>query len=70
MGNDLLLLGLKTAGGKMGEVNDLIIEDLINEAKRIASKYYQITGRPLGITGEVGERTAASVLGLKLADVR
>ncbi len=54
----------------MGEVNDLIIEDLINEAKRIASKYYQITGRPLGITGEVGERTAASVLGLKLADVR
>ncbi len=46
------------------------VHDLIAEAKKIAREYYDLTGRPLGITGEVAELEAARVLGLALADVR
>jgi hypothetical protein len=40
------------------------------DAKRIAKRYRELTGKPLGITGEVGEYEAARVLGLQLADAR
>jgi hypothetical protein len=43
---------------------------LIAEAKRLAIQYRNLTGRPLGITGEVAEYEAARLLGLRLADVR
>ena len=32
--------------------------------------YYRLTGKPLGITGEIGEYLAAKHLGLELADAR
>ncbi|MDA1062206.1 MAG: hypothetical protein O2895_04775 [Chloroflexi bacterium] len=43
---------------------------LLAEAKRIAVAYYERTGRPLGITGEVAEYEATRLLGLELAEVR
>lgn len=46
------------------------ISQLLTDAKVLAKKYRQLTGRPLGITGEVAEFSAAQILGLKLADVR
>ena len=46
------------------------IGSIIRSAKRIAKDYRKITGRPLGITGEVAEYEAARVLKLELAPVR
>jgi len=42
----------------------------IEAAKAVAKRYREFTGKPLGITGEVGEVLAARLLGLKLADAR
>jgi hypothetical protein len=46
------------------------IEALLQEAKRIACKYYRLTKKPLGVTGEVAEYEAAKHLKLKLAVAR
>ncbi|NOX60549.1 MAG: hypothetical protein GXP42_01150 [Chloroflexi bacterium] len=46
------------------------IREVLKEAKSVARKYKKLTGRPLGITGEVAEVTAASLLGLELAEAR
>jgi hypothetical protein len=43
---------------------------LLADTKRIACRFYHLTGRPLGVTGEVAEYEAARLLGLDLADVR
>lgn len=43
---------------------------LIDTARRLAVEYHALTGRPLGITGEVGEYEAARLLGLELAPAR
>lgn len=43
---------------------------LIDEAKRVAIEYSHLTGRPLGITGEIAEYEAVRLLGLKFAPVR
>ncbi len=44
--------------------------ELLSEVKRLAKEYYRLTGRPLGVTGEIGEYEAARLLGLQLAEVR
>jgi hypothetical protein len=44
--------------------------DLLAEAKRISREYYEATGKPLGITGEVAEYEAARLLGLDLTPAR
>lgn len=46
------------------------LDSTIEVAKAAARRYRALTGKPLGITGEVGEVAAARLLGLKLADVR
>ena len=46
------------------------IGDILERAKSAAVDYYQLTGKPLGITGEIGEYLAAKHLGLELADAR
>ena len=46
------------------------IESILKEAKYIAKKYKMLTGKPLGITGEVAEFAAAQLLGFELAEVR
>lgn len=43
---------------------------LLAEAKRLAQEYHALTGRPLGITGEVAEYEAIRLLGLEPAPVR
>jgi hypothetical protein len=46
------------------------LDQTIREAKRVAIAFRAITGRPLGITGEIAEYEAARLLNLRLADVR
>jgi len=46
------------------------IAPILERAKQIAIEYYRATGKPLGITGEVGEYEAARLLGLNLAPAR
>lgn len=52
----------------MKNSKDLIA--LLRDAKKLAQKYYQLTGKPLGITGEVAEYEAAQLLGLTLTPAR
>jgi hypothetical protein len=44
------------------------IAEILNDAKALAKKYRRLTGKPLGITGEVAEFSAAQILGLELAE--
>ena len=46
------------------------IEPILEKAKEAAVEYYRLTGKPLGITGEIGEYWAAKHLNLKLAPAR
>lgn len=46
------------------------IAEVLSDAKSLARKYRKLTGKPLGITGEVAEFSAAQILGLELAEAR
>jgi hypothetical protein len=46
------------------------IGPILERARAAAVAYYRVTGKPLGITGEVGEYEAARLLDLSLADAR
>lgn len=46
------------------------IEEILLAAKELAARYRRLTGKPLGITGEVAEFSAAKILNLKLAEAR
>jgi hypothetical protein len=46
------------------------LETTIRTAIAVAKRYHELTGKPLGITGEVGEVLAADLLGLELAEAR
>jgi len=46
------------------------IAEVLAGARLLARKYRKLTGKPLGITGEVAEFSAAQILGLELADAR
>jgi hypothetical protein len=43
---------------------------VLEEAKKLAKEYYNLTGKPLGITGEVAEYEAARILGITLTPAR
>jgi len=43
---------------------------ILGEAKRLAQEYRRLTGRPLGITGEVAEYEASRLLGIELTPAR
>lgn len=43
---------------------------LLAEAKKLAQRYRELTGKPLGITGEVAEYEAARILGIELTPAR
>lgn len=51
-------------------MNDGRVLDILREAKVLAREYYRLTGKPLGITGEVAEYEAARVLGVELTAAR
>lgn len=45
---------------------DAEIMRILREAKKLAQRYHSLTGKPLGITGEVAEYEAARYLELNL----
>lgn len=53
----------------MSESSERILS-ILRSAKALAREYRSLTGRPLGVSGEVAEYEAARLLGLTLADVR
>jgi len=46
------------------------IDGTMEAAKAAAKRYRELTGKPLGITGEIGEVIGARLLGLELAGAR
>ena len=44
--------------------------ELLAETKVLAKEYYDLTGKPLGVTGEVAEFEAARLLNLELVEAR
>lgn len=46
------------------------IKGILAAVKPLAAEYYQVTGKPLGVTGEVAEYVASTVMGLELAPPR
>jgi hypothetical protein len=46
------------------------IMEILSAAKTLAQRYRTLTGKPLGITGEVAEFEAARLLKLQLVDAR
>ncbi len=50
-------------------ITDEVME-ILAQAKKLAQRYRMLTGKPLGITGEIAEYEAARILGLMLTDAR
>ena len=46
------------------------LREILAQVKPLAAEYYRLTGKPLGVTGEVAEVVAAETLGLELAPPR
>jgi hypothetical protein len=44
--------------------------EILSTAKRLAQEYRTLTGKPLGVTGEVAEYEAARLLGVELTPAR
>jgi hypothetical protein len=55
--------------GDVANITPELVE-IIDEARDLARRYYKLTGRSLGMTGEIGEVEAARLLGLELEPVR
>src|SRR5258708_31296915 len=49
---------------------DIQVMGILRQAKLLARRYRALTGKPLGITGEVAEYEAAQILGVKLEKAR
>lgn len=43
---------------------------LLREVKQLAREYYELTEKPLGVTGEIAEYEVARILNLKLSSAR
>lgn len=50
--------------------NNKKLSEIISAAKTAAISYYKLTGKPLGITGEIAECEAARLMDLELAEAR
>ncbi len=46
------------------------VREILKEVKELAIEYYETTGKPLGITGEIGEFAASEIMGLELTGAR
>lgn len=46
------------------------LHEILEAAKHVAGRFKKLTGKPLGITGEIAEFSAAKLLDLKLAKAR
>ncbi len=54
----------------IGSRDAAIVKELLRQAKALGAHYYRVTGKPLGVTGEVAELEAAEKLGLELCIAR
>src|SRR5207245_2132737 len=54
----------------MSEVDTDKILQILEEVKPLAIEYYELTQKPLGVTGEIAEYWAAKELSLQLAPAR
>jgi hypothetical protein len=50
--------------------NAAAVRELLRDVKILAARYYALTEKPLGVTGEVAELEAAEALNLALAPAR
>ncbi len=46
------------------------VQEILAMIKPLAVEFYRLTGKPLGVTGEIAEYVAAEKLGLQLAPAR
>jgi hypothetical protein len=46
------------------------VREILATLKPLATEYYQLTGKPLGVTGEIAEYVVAEAMGLELAQAR
>lgn len=51
-------------------MTDNRIMEILREAKKLAQEYRTLTGKPLGLTGEVAEYEAARLLNIELTPAR
>ena len=49
--------------------NGARVREILAAVKPLAAEYYRLTGKPLGVTGEIAEYIAAKLLGLELVPV-
>ena len=54
----------------MSNGNEARVREILATVKPLAAEYYRLTGKPLGVTGEVAEYVAAQLLGLTLVPAR
>lgn len=54
----------------MNSGNEGRLREILATVKPLAAEYYQLTGKPLGVTGELAEHVAAEILGLELVEAR
>jgi hypothetical protein len=54
----------------MNDPKETRVKEILATVKPLAAEYYRLTGKPLGVTGEVAEYIAAELLGLKLTPAR
>ena len=53
-----------------GQPPEIRIMEILKNAKQLAKEYRTLTGKPLGVTGEIAEYEAARILGLELTIAR
>src|SRR5436190_8006 len=46
------------------------VREILATVKPLAAEYYRLTGKPLGVTGEVAEYVASELLRIKLVPAR
>lgn len=51
-------------------VDPAVVEPILMRARQCAIDYYELTRKPLGISGEIGEFLAAKLLGMELTVAR
>jgi hypothetical protein len=53
----------------MSDTDIALVREILARVKPLAAEYYRLTGKPLGVTGEVAEYVAAETLGLVHNDI-
>ena len=49
----------------MTEASSERVREILAAVKPLAAEFYRLTGKPLGVTGEIAEYVAAEILGLR-----